>query len=92
MIGVREAARLSRRTPETVRRWVWSGRLEATKEGNRWYVSRAAVAALAGTAGESEEGVGRPTLSEWVERATAGRTGSPGVSAADLVWDDRAGR
>jgi len=50
------------------------------------------VAALAGTAGESEEGVGRPTLSEWVERATAGRTGSPGVSAADLVWDDRAGR
>jgi excisionase family DNA binding protein len=92
MIGVREAARLTRRTPETVRRWVWSGRLQATKQGNRLYVSRTAVAALVGTNGESPERVRRPTLSEWASRATTSRAGTPGASAADLVWDDRAGR
>ena len=92
MIGVREAARLTSRTPETVRRWVWSGRLEATKEGNRLYVSRTAVAALVGTTGEPAEDDRRPTLSEWAARATSGRSGATGVSAADLVWDDRAGR
>ena len=92
MIGVREAARLTRRTPETVRRWVWSGRLKATKQGNRLFFSRAEVAALAGTTGDPAAGAKRLTLAEWASRAAADRAGSPGATAADLVWDDRAGR
>ena len=37
-IPVREAARRVHRSPETVRRWIWSGRLPATKRGNTYYV------------------------------------------------------
>jgi excisionase family DNA binding protein len=93
MIGVQEAARLTRRTPETVRRWVWSGRLGATKQGNRLLVSRVAVAALAGrepTPARTE--TPRLSLADWAARVSAGRHGSAGTTAADLVWDDRAGR
>lgn len=93
MVGVREAARLTRRTPETVRRWVWSGRLKATKQGNRLFVSRAAVAALAGPMSDSSDtAAGQSTLAAWASRVRADRTGTRGASAADLVWDDRAGR
>jgi excisionase family DNA binding protein len=92
MLGVQEAASLARRTPETVRRWVWSGRLKATKQGNRLFVSRTEVAALAGAATDPGDATDRPTLAEWASRVTVGRAGSAGVTAADLVWDDRAGR
>lgn len=93
MVDVREAAQLTRRTPETVRRWVWSGRLTATKQGNRLLVSRADVTALAGPAADGGSGdPGRLSLADWASKVRKGRVGSPGSSAADLVWDDRAGR
>jgi hypothetical protein len=65
--------------------------LTATKQGNRLLVSRAAVTALAGPA-ESRGHVDRLSLAAWASQVRKGRTGSPGTSAADLVWDDRAGR
>lgn len=37
-IPVREAAKRVHRSPETIRRWIWSGRLPATKRGNTYYV------------------------------------------------------
>jgi hypothetical protein len=40
MIDVRCAAALVRRHPETVRRWVWSGRLAAQRQGNRLLMAR----------------------------------------------------
>jgi excisionase family DNA binding protein len=93
MVDVREAAQLARRTPETVRRWVWTGRLTATKQGNRLLVARADVTSLAAPAGPSDAaGVRALSLAEWAATVRKDRVGSPGVTAADLVWDDRAGR
>ncbi len=92
MVEVREAAELVHRTPETVRRWVWSGRLAARKEGNRLLLSRDDLARLAGTeAGQQEEAP--PSLAEWqTETDRLLGPGLPGVSAADLVRADRADR
>ena len=86
-IGVREAAGLVGRSPETIRRWVWSGLLQAERDGRRILVSSSEVRALA------EERGGGPhlRLSEWVAEArrALGQPGSPRRSAADLVLDDR---
>ena len=84
-LDVKAAAALSGRTAETIRRWVWSGRLSARKRGNRLVVARADVEALAGG--------GRRLLSlgEWArlaEAAMRGRRG-PHESAADLVIHER---
>ncbi len=85
--GVREAAGLVGRWPETIRRWVWSGLLQAERDGRRILVSSSEVRALA------EERGGGPhlRLSEWVAEArrALGQPGSPRRSAADLVLDDR---
>ncbi len=95
MVDVREAARLTHRAPETIRRWVWNGRLPATKQGNRLLIARDLVTALADAheamaAQDSQDS--QDSLAAWAERVTADRTGLAGASAADLVWDDRAGR
>lgn len=94
MVDVREAAQLAQRTPETVRRWVWSGRLSATRHGNRLLIARQALDdLLAGTAAPRAD----MTLQAWANRAAQERTGferteTKGRSAADLVLDDRRGR
>lgn len=91
MLDVRRAAALVGRHPETVRRWVWSGRLPARRQGNRLLIARADVEALAASAG-------RPvtTLAAWANRARAARKAAgangSGRSAADLVIEDRAHR
>ena len=40
LITVREAARIVGRTTETVRRWIWDGKLPAQKLGNQLFVHR----------------------------------------------------
>ena len=87
MVDVRQAAALVGRHPETIRRWVWSGRLAARHEGNRVLVARADLEALRGHADTL-------TLVAWAElaRAARGATHGPGVTAADLVIEDRAQR
>ena len=88
MVGVQEAARLVGRTPETVRRWVWSGRVQATKQGNKLLVRRSDLPVT-----RSEEPAHPvPDLREWAEGALARSSGSPGATAADLIFDDRAER
>lgn len=94
MVDVREAAQLAQRTPETVRRWVWSGRLPATRHGNRLLISRQTLDDLldGGTAAGADL-----TLQAWANRVAQDRTRSGGVgparrSAADLVLDDRRAR
>lgn len=94
MLDVREAARLARRTPETVRRWVWSGRLSARREGNRLLVPRRDVESLV----RGESSAPRLSLADWSDAVQAQRgAGVLGkfarkASAADLVLDDRAAR
>lgn len=40
LITVREAARACQRTTETVRRWIWEGKLPAQKIGNQLFIKR----------------------------------------------------
>ena len=92
IVGVREAAALVGRTPETVRRWVWSGRIQARKHGNRLLLDRNQVLA---TLGRNRAGSGGSalTLAEWAGLADARESrGRRGATARNLVLDDRAGR
>lgn len=89
MLDVRRAAALVGRHPETVRRWVWSGRLPARRQNNRLVMARADVEALAAAEGRSVV-----SLAAWTDRARAARAGAigSGRSAAELVVEDRASR
>ncbi|MCH7484434.1 MAG: helix-turn-helix domain-containing protein [Chloroflexi bacterium] len=46
LLTVREVARACHRTEETVRRWIWSGKLRARKIGNQHFIDPADVEAL----------------------------------------------
>lgn len=89
MLDVREAAATTRRTPETIRRWVWTGRVSSVKRGNRLLVPRAEVDALVT---ESRRETSVPTFASWAEGVVRQRRGASAATAADLVSDDRAGR
>jgi len=47
MLTVPEAARRTKRDPETVRRWIRSGRLRATKVGTQHMIDEADLAEVA---------------------------------------------
>ena len=47
MITVPEAARLTGRNPETIRRWIRSGRLRSERVGTQHLVDEAALRAMA---------------------------------------------
>lgn len=87
LIDVRGAAALVGRHPETVRRWISSGRLPARRQANRFLVARADLAALVGDRGVIDD------LATWANRAGAARAGAgfaePRRTAADLVIEDR---
>ena len=87
MVDVREAAELSRRTPETIRRWVWSGRVHSVKNGNKLFVRRDDVAA------DSDAPADEPALSllEWA-KSLPRKSDATGASARDLVLKDRDAR
>lgn len=55
LVTVREASRQCRRTTETVRRWIWEGKLPAQKLGNQLFVKKADLARVC------PEGKGRNT-------------------------------
>jgi excisionase family DNA binding protein len=84
-LTVREAADEMGRTPETIRRWVWAGKLAARKRGTRLVVSRADLERAAGLPSSQ-------SLAAWLDqlmkqRATEVHTVTR--SAADLVLADR---
>jgi excisionase family DNA binding protein len=87
MVDVREAAELAGRTPETIRRWVWSGRLPSVKNGNKWFVRRSDVAGP-----RRQPAVTRPnSLRDWAT-SLPDHAGGTGDTASDLVLEDRAER
>lgn len=90
MVDVREASRLAGRTPETVRRWVWSGRVDAVKQGNRLLLVRDQIP----TRDPATDGTGAGmTLRAWAaDMAAAPARGRRGGTASDLVLADRSGR
>jgi excisionase family DNA binding protein len=85
ILTVRDAADEVGRTPETIRRWVWSGRLPASKRGNRLTVARDDLERVAGRASRSD-------LAAWADQVAAQRAAraqGETRSAADLVLADR---
>jgi excisionase family DNA binding protein len=81
MITVPEAARRARRDPETIRRWIRSGRLRARKVGTQHVIEEADLAALTGASS-------MPLPSGW--RRTA--TGDPMPDVLAAMRSSRAGR
>lgn len=90
MLDVRQAAAQAGRHPETIRRWVLSGKLTASRQGNRLRIARSELDAVAGNS------MTALSLAEWAELAgTARRSavrGASGQSAGELVLEDRASR
>ncbi len=83
LISVRQAAKESGRNPETVRRWIWNGKLHAEKLGNQLFVKRRALEAFSKEMGPEEaENAPRP---DFLERAIALQTRikARGVAAVD---------
>jgi excisionase family DNA binding protein len=100
-ITVREAAHRTHRSPETIRRWIWSGRLPATKRGNTYYVDVAHLDGLTVEMGGAGHAPAGESLGAWLAAldtwksglAAAGFTGNEGrQSASDLVIEDRHAR
>jgi excisionase family DNA binding protein len=96
MVDVREAAALARRTPETIRRWVWSGRIPARRDGRRLLVARTDLLRLIGD-NEADHVSGRAAssypLRDWVaELVRTNPGGRSGSTASDLVFADRSQR
>jgi len=90
VIDVQRAAATVGRHPETVRRWIRSGRLPAHRQGNRLFVTRADVEA------QVERSEPAVSLAEWAQLAREVRVDARARhkrrSAADLVLEDRAAR
>ena len=82
MLTVPEAARRTKRDPETVRRWIRSGRLRATKVGTQHMIDEADLANVA------EEKSILPLPTGWRRTATHGAM--PDVVAA--IRASRTGR
>ncbi len=101
-LTVREVAARVGRTEETVRRWIWSGRLRASKRGNILYVEEADLGETdvpnqRPLSADNEKVGPRLTLTQWVDQVRAWQRNTPlgTTSAADLViearWADRVG-
>lgn len=98
-LTVPQAARRMGRSPETIRRWIWSGKLSSEKVGNQHLVDEADLGALE-AASEVDEGdvVNVPgPWGEWLRQVDvlSERLRADGVRlppAADLVRESRRGR
>jgi len=86
LVDVRQAAALVDRHTETIRRWIWSGKLPAARRGNRLLVKRDDLRLASG------ETAPRLTLAEWAKMARAvkrSRAEPTGSTAADLIDEGR---
>lgn len=97
-LTVREAAQRVHRSPETIRRWIWSGRLPAIKRRNTYYVDvvrlDALVVELGGQPWHTAPDNG-PDLAQWLDELAqwkAGNTTAAARSASELVTEDRHAR
>lgn len=86
------------RSEETIRRWIWSGRLPAVKRGNSYridvvHLQEVMVEVAAGVA--QHEATPNISMLEWLDEVAEWKAGlkiTPGASAADLVIEDRHAR
>jgi len=97
-LTVRDAAWRAGRSEETIRRWIWSGRLPAVKRGTSYRID---VVHLDRVILELETGVSAPektpntSLQDWLEAVDEWKrtvATAPGPSASELVIEDRRAR
>jgi excisionase family DNA binding protein len=90
---VREAAQRVHRAEETIRRWIWTGRLPARKVGNRYYVEEQDLAAIAADVPVPHRSAELDlTFGDWVSAVKAWQAGldvRPVGGAGQLVIEDR---
>jgi excisionase family DNA binding protein len=102
-ITVREAAHRTHRSPETIRRWIWSGRLPAVKRGNTYYVDvvhlDGLVVEMAGAShapAAAADPVQQGSLGAWLADIGSWKSGlatdAASETASDLVIEDRHAR
>jgi excisionase family DNA binding protein len=96
-ITVREAARRAHRSEETVRRWIWSGRLPARKRGNSYRIDIAHLDRIAVVYGppDADPAAAGGELGAWLDDLDRWKEGlrvTAGATAADLVIEDRHAR
>ncbi|MGH3479898.1 MAG: helix-turn-helix domain-containing protein [Pseudonocardiaceae bacterium] len=92
-LTVREAARRVNRAEETIRRWIWAGKLPARKLGQSYQVRESDLDAIAASVPAPREPELR--LGEWVAEVKAWRAGNdvpPCGGAGQLVIEDRVQR
>lgn len=92
-LTVREAARRVNRAEETIRRWIWAGKLPARKLGQSYQVRESDLDAVAASVPVPREPELR--LGEWVAQVRAWRAGNdvpPRGGAGALVIEDRVQR
>lgn len=95
LISVREAARECGRNMETVRRWIWAGKLPAEKLGNQLFIKKSDFTSFCReTAVKEYEAKLKP---DFLERAIRFRNklrarGYPEVDTVALVKKSREGR
>ncbi|MGH7882320.1 MAG: helix-turn-helix domain-containing protein [Candidatus Dormibacteraceae bacterium] len=84
-VSVEEAAKASRRTPETVRRWIRAGGLPASRRGNRLLIKRQDWERLQTSNSQML------SLAEWSEKYSKQLWTSRGPiePASDLLLEDR---
>jgi len=87
-LSVREAAQQCGKNAETIRRWIWSGKLPAEKMGNQLFIKRGDLKALCGRDNEYAR------VEDWLRRARTlrenirKRTGTE-FDSAELVRESR---
>jgi excisionase family DNA binding protein len=96
-LTVRDAAALCGKNPETIRRWVWTGRIQAEKVGNQLFIERSQL-----EKSRYEEGHGKvmenKNLAEFLRRADKLRerirkeTGGKVFDISQLIEESRASR
>jgi len=96
-LTVRQAAWRAGRSEETIRRWIWSGRLPAVKRGTSYridvmHLEQVMVELGTGAYGHTGSSASWQAWLDAVAEWKAGLKTTPGVSASDLVIEDRRAR
>ncbi len=93
---MREAAQRVHRAEETIRRWIWTGKLPARKFGKGYQVHESDLDAIAaGVPAPRQPSETELSLGDWVAAVKAWRATndvSPYGGAGQLVIEDRAER
>jgi excisionase family DNA binding protein len=97
-LTVRQAAKRAGRSEETIRRWIWSGRLPAVKRGTSYRIDVMHLEQLMvefETGGPGFHATPNQSMLAWLDELAEWKRGlksTPGISAVDLLLEDRRAR